>query len=127
MNKQLFLSPVIALLVGFFGVAAYGEMTNTNNAANTPNAQDMQTLLEKANSGDAEAQFEVGKCYWNGNGVPKDQTEALKWFRKAAAQGRNAAAQDFLKKLSTPTNTNNVTNSVATSPTNAVKDIQPTP
>ncbi len=36
---------------------------------------------------DAQAQCDVGTCYFNGNGVKKDLSSALKWFRKAAAQG----------------------------------------
>ena len=33
------------------------------------------------------AQCVVGKAYLNGEGVPKDQTTALQWFRKAAEAG----------------------------------------
>ena len=29
----------------------------------------------------------MGRCYVNGEGVAKDGTEAMKWFRKVAAQG----------------------------------------
>jgi tetratricopeptide (TPR) repeat protein len=36
--------------------------------------------------GDAQAQFETGEKYENGEGVPKDYGEALKWYRKAAGQ-----------------------------------------
>ena len=37
----------------------------------------------------------MGYCYYNGNGVAKDATEAVKWYRKAAEQGY-ASAQDNL-------------------------------
>lgn len=41
---------------------------------------------EKAESGDAEAQHELGLCFYNGLGTSKNYTEALKWYRKAAEQ-----------------------------------------
>ena len=46
----------------------------------------------KAKQGDADAQYNLGNCYLNGEGVAKDYVEAVKWYRKAAEQ-RNARAQ----------------------------------
>ncbi|MDE5944476.1 MAG: SEL1-like repeat protein [Rikenella sp.] len=46
-----------------------------------------QDLLRQAESGDAEAQFELAACYEDGKGVKQDQTEAVKWYRCAADQG----------------------------------------
>jgi len=37
--------------------------------------------------GDALAQFHMGSAYSNGDGVMKNGTEALKWYRLAADQG----------------------------------------
>ncbi|MBQ3239938.1 MAG: sel1 repeat family protein, partial [Akkermansia sp.] len=37
--------------------------------------------------GYADAQFNLGVCYENGWGVPKDAAEAVKWYRAAAEQG----------------------------------------
>ena len=34
-----------------------------------------------------EAQYNLGLCYYNGKGVTKNYTEAVKWYRKAAEQG----------------------------------------
>ena len=45
-----------------------------------------------AERGDADAQNNLGDCYYNGDGVPQDYAEAVKWYRKAAEQG-NADAQ----------------------------------
>jgi len=50
------------------------------------------TLFERAEKGDASAQFDLGVMYIKGDGVPKDSTEAVKWYRKAAEQG-DAVAQ----------------------------------
>ena len=51
----------------------------------------VEMLLAKAESGDPEAQAELGKMYFNGTGVPKDEVEAVKWYRKAAEQGDSSA------------------------------------
>jgi uncharacterized protein len=47
-----------------------------------------ERLLERARKGEADAQFELGKNYETGRiGLPKDFSEALHWYREAAAQG----------------------------------------
>ncbi len=48
-----------------------------------------------AEQGIAEAQFNLGLMYLNGDGVPQDYAEAVKWYRKAAEQG-NADGQHNL-------------------------------
>ncbi len=47
---------------------------------------------EAAEQGDAAAQFNLGILYANGQGVPEDHAEAMRWFRLAAEQG-DAEAQ----------------------------------
>jgi uncharacterized protein len=49
-------------------------------------------LKPLAEQGNARAQYNLGFMHEKGQGVPKDDTEAVKWFRKAAEQG-NAYAQ----------------------------------
>ena len=49
----------------------------------------------KAKQGDAGAQYNLGLMYANGQGVVKNEVEAVKWYRKAADQG-NAKAQHNL-------------------------------
>lgn len=47
-----------------------------------------ERLLESAQKGDAEAQFELGKNYETGRiGLPKDLAQAEHWYRLAAVQG----------------------------------------
>jgi TPR repeat protein len=64
-------------------------------------AQDAQTkpdvieLLQRATSGDAAAQSDLGWAYYTGNGLPEDPGEAVAWLRKSAAQG-NASGQNRL-------------------------------
>ena len=54
---------------------------------------DLEILLDKAEDGDSEAQYEVGWMYDTGQSeldtgesVPVDDAEAFKWYRKAAEQ-----------------------------------------
>src|SRR5437899_270355 len=48
----------------------------------------LQSLTEMAaEQGDASAQLNLGNSYYNGQGVPQDYKEAMKWYRKAAEQG----------------------------------------
>ena len=35
----------------------------------------------------AKAQFNVGHMYYTGEGVPKNDTETVQWYRMAAEQG----------------------------------------
>ena len=42
---------------------------------------------QAAEQGDAGAQTALGVMYEDGEGVPQDYAEAVKWFRKAAEQG----------------------------------------
>ena len=50
---------------------------------------------ERAERGDAGAQFNLGVRYDKGQGVPQDSKEAVKWYRLSAEQG-NADAQSNL-------------------------------
>ena len=57
--------------------------------------QDPDTITEirlQAEQGDASAQYNLGVSYANGEGVLKDEAEAVRWYRLSADQG-NAFAQ----------------------------------
>jgi len=54
-----------------------------------------QALLRAAQSGDPKAEFQLGRAYEDGNGVPHDDDRAAEWFHKAADQG-NVDAQNSL-------------------------------
>src|SRR5438876_5180037 len=41
-------------------------------------------IRAEAEKGDAAAQFNLGACYDKGEGVAKEEMEAVKWYRKAA-------------------------------------------
>ena len=43
----------------------------------------------------APAQFNLGYCYANGQGVRKDKVEAAEWYRKAAEQNYTPAQSNL--------------------------------
>ena len=71
--------------------------------ANTPLFSEPQTLYqtlqEKAFHGECDAQIELGKCLFFGQGMPRDEKEALKWFTLASEQ-KNPEAISFVGYIS---------------------------
>ena len=49
-----------------------------------------------AEQGDADAQYNLGRAYWLGDGVSEDKPQAVYWWSKAAEHG-NADAIELLK------------------------------
>jgi TPR repeat protein len=74
--KLLISTSFTLLLVGFAG-SSYG--------------QDFEETKLLAEQGDETAQFNLGFMYDNGNGVPENNVEAVKWYRLAAEQGLDLA------------------------------------
>ena len=94
-------------------VAVTTEPKSTPKSTPTGNAEELYKLAEKYNYGwewvkeetvkafelytkaaelgYVRAQWELGFCYHNGYLVKKDDTKALKWYRKAARSGRKDA------------------------------------
>lgn len=65
-------------------------------AAGKAAAEMMLTIMEQAEAGNPEGQFQMGIQYHQGQfGFPQDFFEAAKWYRKAAEQG-HAGAQLYL-------------------------------
>ncbi|WP_010606691.1 tetratricopeptide repeat protein, partial [Pseudoalteromonas maricaloris] len=54
-----------------------------------------QVLIEKAQSGDADAQCNLGVMYEKGKGVAQSDEKAVEYYRLAAEQG-NARGQCYL-------------------------------
>jgi uncharacterized protein len=48
-------------------------------------------LISSARTGDAEAQYNLGRIYHQGIGVKQNNTEAADWYRRAAEQGHGDA------------------------------------
>lgn len=72
MRKPLFVL-VLMLLWSGWGLAA--ELA------------DMVLLRQNAESGRAAAQFALAEAYHYGEGLPEDQSQAIKWYEKAAVKG----------------------------------------
>ena len=64
-------------------------------ASNAFAATDFDETKVAAEQGDAKAQVDLGVMYANGDGVPENDAEAVKWFRKAADQGDAKAQFDL--------------------------------
>ena len=57
-------------------------------ASNAFAAPDFDETMAEANQGAAYAQSNLGFRYYNGDGVPENMAEAVKWYRIAADQGK---------------------------------------
>jgi len=95
------LGSVLAMLILGFAIAHLWFLNNPNNtryqsqseykdkiAQNkiTPKS-DEEILTKKAHQGNIEAQYKLATMYEEGNGVPINEVEAVKWYRKAAEAG----------------------------------------
>lgn len=49
--------------------------------------QNLATIRQKAEAGDAIAQYDLARAYIAGTGVAKDPKQGLAWLRKSAGQG----------------------------------------
>ena len=70
----------------------------TNSTRKNEAKPDAKKITQLAEQGDAEAQYELGRMYFLGKGMPRNATKALEWYQKAAEQG-NALAQNELGNL----------------------------
>jgi len=55
----------------------------------------LRAYYDKAVLGDATAMRMLGTMYYNGLNVPRDTSEGIRWYRKAAAAGSVAARKDM--------------------------------
>jgi len=62
------------------GIIAQAKATSNHEEA----ARLWRIAMER---GHAEAEYELGMCYFHGNGVEKNEVEAVKWWHKSAEQG----------------------------------------
>jgi TPR repeat protein len=60
-------------------------------AQTNPPPSVVQSILQSANEGGAEQQFGAAVLYDNGQGVPKNELEAIRWYRLSAEQGYDRA------------------------------------
>jgi TPR repeat protein len=63
------------LVIGFSGVVSGQDVS------------DFEETKRLAEQGEAYAQYNLGVMYANGEGVPENDAEAVRWYRLAAEQG----------------------------------------
>jgi hypothetical protein len=80
----------------FYLIAALGILSAPACAQNSVRHQ---ILLEKAQSGDSDAQYALGLGYASGFGVEENPAEAIKWYRAAAEQGMAVAQKNLAEFL----------------------------
>lgn len=80
MNKA---TPTIFISICLSLVGAISARAQQTPASGT----DAALYYDKAVKGNAEAQFNLAICYYEGTGVDKNYTEAYAWMLKAAQQG----------------------------------------
>jgi len=92
-------APVVVLITVFLLIGVSGCTRPIEEARDAYNKGDYKTAYRifkpHAERGDVVAQFSLGEMSKKGQGVPRDDAEALKWYRKAADQG-HADAQNNL-------------------------------
>ncbi len=76
----------VCLTALFLGVACFLFQAGAAEPTEAERKRFLETKV-KAEKGDAKAQTLLGISYLDGDGVPKDDAEAVKWYRKAADQG----------------------------------------
>lgn len=75
-----------------FKLACFSMLFTTSLAwAATPDTSKIETLEQSAEQGDAQAQFELGAIYANGDGVDQSDERAYGLFDASAKQGHPGA------------------------------------
>src|SRR5260370_8329873 len=84
--------PIFVVVLLILSVAAAVAADTLEDAVAAYRTADYAAALRiyrsMADQGLAIAQFNVGLMYDNGQGVSKDEVQAMKWYRLAADQGR---------------------------------------
>jgi len=107
-SVTLLLSTICLIIVGFTGFGIYSAQTGKPlHGSQTPGADQQPSAVmlsanasiieirRRAEMGEKEAQFRLGVAYHKGEGVLKDDVEAVRWYRLAAEQG-HAEAQNSM-------------------------------
>lgn len=79
----------VLAVVSVFALPVFAQAGTSRSDA------EIKQLLAASEQGDARAQYDLGACYANGDGVEQSFEEAVKWYRKSAEQS-NVDAQNAL-------------------------------
>lgn len=72
-------------------MAPAAEPAAPQASAATPEMTALEALRQTAQTGEARSQYDLGVRYATGRDVPKDDTQAARWFERAAVQGMASA------------------------------------
>jgi hypothetical protein len=97
MKKSLIRFRKVALAAAFLLPACHPARAQSTGQASA-RKKEIVDLREIAYAGNVAAQVQLGVIYLTGDGVPKDDAEAVKWLRKAADQD-NALAERYLAEM----------------------------
>ena len=93
------LAPVVVLITAFVLMGGSGCTKTIEDGREAYKKGDYKTAYRifkpLAERGDVGAQFTLGEMHSKGQGVPRNEADALKWYRMAADQG-HAGAQNNL-------------------------------
>ncbi|MBL4691972.1 MAG: sel1 repeat family protein [Magnetovibrio sp.] len=93
--KRLFILTIILFALAgvtfwYLGQGPSGQTVNQSQV-NQQKAAVVAALVPKAEAGNSAAQFELGKAYETGVGVPKNIQKAFAWYKKSADKGSSQA------------------------------------
>jgi len=78
-------------------LSVFERITRAREERAEERARDAAALQRDADAGNAEAQWELSRCYRSGRGVAQDTAEAAKWCRRAANEGHAAAQLELAR------------------------------
>ena len=95
---------LVAIVCGaaYLGIFVAPHLRTAPVSARNTSQVSLANLRKLAENGDSRAQYELAVRYGDGDGVPKDDAQAMEWLRKSAMQ-RHALAQFVLGNLLTET------------------------
>jgi hypothetical protein len=85
MLRRLLAATLFALPLALAACAVPSHYAGVDLRAGSGIAPEVQTLAERARSGDKQSQLDLGIRYETGSGVPQDMKQARRLYRMAAA------------------------------------------
>ena len=95
MKRNFRLNAISAFIAILCSLSIVG--CSKEHQADGTSQQSVQTLTAQAESGDANAQFELAKRYAAGDGVDLNLEAAFTWFKKSAEQNNVPAMVELAK------------------------------
>ena len=95
MNRKILTFILTSIWLLFLASPSIAIVTEYRKAVDAYKKEDYKTsynlILPLAKKGFAQAQYNLGVMYGNGNGVEKNYSKAIKWWNLAADQGNDKA------------------------------------